>query len=502
MKFYVLTGLINAFTCVSLGTFVYLKNRKSFTNKIFALFTFAVALWGLGVFFYLTAANSQTAFAWIDVALAGAILIPVGFFHFVVSLLDLRKSKRKLIILGYILTFLFFIANFTPLFNESIYPYYPYRTIPGKAYPFFLVMFFGYVIYSWYLIVKNLKKVSGIKREQLRYVLIGTFIGFCGGSVNFLFDFGITPVELTWFNLSGGICVAILAYAIARYRLMDIRVVVGKGVVYFFSIVAAISVSFLFAFISYRAFNYPFYLMSIFTAVLGIIFFQYFFQFCEQIAQRYFYYTFYSYKTILANLGKKLIHILDLQELTSLIVGTLVQTIKIDKISFTFKQAATEFYQFQKTIGFDEKEVTFIIRDTALCAYLEKTGKPLLTEEILAEARKTEDELEKENLRAINQKLETNQVSIVLPLFEKKRIVGILFLGEKVSGNPYSAEDIEILETLSYQISIALQNSLLYDELKKDKDMLERFYKLTIGRELKMAELKQKIKELEEKLAD
>jgi len=40
----------------------------------------------------------------------------------------------------------------------------------------------------------------------------------------------------------------------------------------------------------------------------------------------------------------------------------------------------------------------------------------------------------------------------------------------------------------------------LYEEIKKDKEALERFYKLTVGRELKMAELRQKVKELEERL--
>ncbi len=39
-----------------------------------------------------------------------------------------------------------------------------------------------------------------------------------------------------------------------------------------------------------------------------------------------------------------------------------------------------------------------------------------------------------------------------------------------------------------------------YEEIKKRKEDLEKFYKLTVGRELRMVELKKKIKELEEKL--
>jgi hypothetical protein len=38
-----------------------------------------------------------------------------------------------------------------------------------------------------------------------------------------------------------------------------------------------------------------------------------------------------------------------------------------------------------------------------------------------------------------------------------------------------------------------------YDNIKSQKNELERWYNLTIGRELKMAELKDKIKYLEQK---
>ena len=41
-----------------------------------------------------------------------------------------------------------------------------------------------------------------------------------------------------------------------------------------------------------------------------------------------------------------------------------------------------------------------------------------------------------------------------------------------------------------------------YKEIKKRKEELEKFYKLTVGRELKMIELKEKIKELEKKIKE
>jgi len=108
----------------------------------------------------------------------------------------------------------------------------------------------------------------------------------------------------------------------------------------------------------------------------------------------------------------------------------------------------------------------------------------------------------KNSIKELEEKLRKNEVNLILPLFQKGKIVGVLFLGEKLSGNSYLKEDIELLENLSCQMAISLQNSLLYEEIKRDKEILERFYKLIVGRELKMVELKEKIRELEEKLKE
>jgi len=49
-------------------------------------------------------------------------------------------------------------------------------------------------------------------------------------------------------------------------------------------------------------------------------------------------------------------------------------------------------------------------------------------------------------------------------------------------------------------IFVSLNNTLLYEEIKKDKGLLEYFYKLVLGKEATMVELRQKVEELEEKL--
>jgi hypothetical protein len=323
-------------------------------------------------------------------------------------------------------------------------------------------------------LVEIYRKSQGFQRTQLKYFLLGAVIYTTGGIITV----GILPLVIpqkpiimfiTEIAAFGSIFwVGLSSYAVLRYRLMDIGVVVGRGAVYFFSFATMLALAFLLIFLNNQL-VVPL-SMSItgpLILVIGILLFQPVFRFYEKIAEKYFYYTFYNTQIILIDLGKKLIQILEIDKVSPLIVETLIKTIKIDKISFAFKQPTSHFYQFQKTIGFDEKEVSLLIGDTFLCQYLEKTKKILVKEELLPVIQETKDEIEKEKLKILNEKLNKNDISLVLPLFQKGKIVGLLFLGEKLSGNPYSKEDIDLLENLSCQMAISLQNSLLYEEIKK-----------------------------------
>ena len=67
-----------------------------------------------------------------------------------------------------------------------------------------------------------------------------------------------------------------------------------------------------------------------------------------------------------------------------------------------------------------------------------------------------------------------------------------------VRGVHREVEEKERLEGKVEERTKELKES--YEEIKKRKEDLEKFYKLTVGRELRMVELKKQIKELEEKI--
>ena len=79
-------------------------------------------------------------------------------------------------------------------------------------------------------------------------------------------------------------------------------------------------------------------------------------------------------------------------------------------------------------------------------------------------------------------------------------ILVIIFGWLTIRGVHREAEEKERLEEKVKKRTRELQGA--YDDVKKRKEDLEKFYKLTVGRELKMIELKKEIKELEEKIEE
>jgi len=229
MSFYALIALINAITSLVLGVFVYSHDRRSGVNRYFGLFALSVAFWSIGYFFWQVAREHESALFWVRTLMAGAILIPVFYFHFIAAFVNAVQKVKSALVFGYGLALTFVLFDlFTPYFVQDVsqklsFQFWPN---PGIAFHPFLLMFFGYVCYAWYLLILTARNSQDHKKTQIHYVFWGTFIGFLGGSTNYLlwYDIPIPPVG----NLAVSVYVGMIAYAIIRKQLFDIRIILTQ----------------------------------------------------------------------------------------------------------------------------------------------------------------------------------------------------------------------------------------------------------------------------------
>ncbi|MDI6603410.1 MAG: histidine kinase N-terminal 7TM domain-containing protein, partial [Patescibacteria group bacterium] len=229
MSFFTISAAINAATSIVLGLFVYLKNRGVILNKIFAIFCLSVAVWASFWFLGLVLGTTKPiTLLFTRVLNIAAIFIPITYFHFITVFLNIYQKKKRLVILGYLLAFILFISGFTPLFVRDVEPgvSFPWYPKPGITYHLFALMFFSFVIYSWYLMFQAIRKATGLTNLQIKYVLIGTLIGFIGGSTSF---FPVYNVPIPPFGNGLVVIYVILAtFAILKYHLFEIRVILTE----------------------------------------------------------------------------------------------------------------------------------------------------------------------------------------------------------------------------------------------------------------------------------
>lgn len=234
MNFYALSSLVNGLSATALGILVYFRSTRNPKHLTFGMFCLTVSLWSYASFAWHYTDSRELAFLFTRLLMAGAILIPITYLHHILVSLDQLDRHRLLLKIGYALSGFFLLTDCTPYFIADLQPElsFKYWPKPGPAFHLFLVWFAGFAVYAIYLTTTEYRRATGLQRNQYLYLLIGSLIGYGGGATNFPLWYGIAiPPDGT---ILVSVYTALVAYAIVKHRLMDITVVIHKGVAYGF----------------------------------------------------------------------------------------------------------------------------------------------------------------------------------------------------------------------------------------------------------------------------
>lgn len=439
------------------------RNPKAILNKSFSYFAFSVAFWSYCYFFWQISDNANNALFWCRVLMTGAIFIPSTFFHFSVTLIKQRERYLKSIRLWYLISIFFLILDFTPLFVKDVKPrlFFPYWPSAGIVYTPFLAMFIGLTIYTHILMYKNFRVLTGFERNQIKYVFLGTAIGFLGGATNYplWYDIPIPPVG----NIFVAVYVFLVACAIIKYRLMDIRIFTLRGLV--FGIVYAMVLGIPLGLVKWgklwlkTIFGEGWFWLPVFIlfglATLGPIIYNYIRRRAEDVMLK----EEHQYQSILHKFSVTITLVKNLNQLLKLIVYRVNKTVKV-KFSCIYLADNIQSKFIQKFIytsrGFSpeiDKEISY---NTRLITYLKTRHKPILVEELSKDIREE-----------INFK-----TGFIVPCFIHQQLLGFLVLGAKSSGRIWTEGDMGVFEVLANQTGLAIENSLFLEESQKNQAQL------------------------------
>ncbi len=434
------------------------------------ILNFCASLWTWSLFARELSYEKTNALFFIRLSYVGVIFIPAFFLHFVCSVI--KVAKYKLILIGYVLSFIFFLSNFTHLFIKDAGPILSFRYygIPGITYRFFVVFFATTIIYSHYILVRFFSKSEGQIRNQIRYLLLATAIGFIGGVTGFLPNFGIEifPSGLYWFPLY----LIITSYAIVKHRLMDINIVFKKGTTYVLLLLLLFVPSFLLILLGQKLFFFKIsYLFTAFIVALLFLVSLFFYRIkpqAEKMVEQLLFKSRYDYKETLANFSKAMVSILDLQSLSKKIIETITQTMGVEKASLFLWSEEKAGYFLSESKNNKATSSTFqISKDDPLPQYLQKMREIIIREELAKGANIP-------HLKNVVNRMSLLEAEVTIPLISKGQLIGMMNLGYKFTKDIYSNEDIELLTTLANQTAIALENARLYEDLKRSKSYIRR----------------------------
>jgi signal transduction histidine kinase len=226
----VLSALLNAGASFVLGVTVLAKNYRDPRTLTFGFVTLFVSVWSVFYLMWQLAPDAATALMHVQRFSAAAILIPVLYFHFATKLTG--REHRREVQVGYLLSLPLVPLSFTDLIAAGVVPkmMFPHWPEPGLLYPAYLGVFFYYLLRSWHVLYSEFRQASFLRRNQMRYVLAYTIVGFIGGATNFLlwYDIPVPPVG----NILVGAYMVGVGYAVVRFRLMEFDLLAARVVVY------------------------------------------------------------------------------------------------------------------------------------------------------------------------------------------------------------------------------------------------------------------------------
>lgn len=472
------------FLFLTLALFVYLHNRKHWSNRLFGILVFSFVFWSLGVSFaYLTGENywinllrARTSFAAASILLfcllLFSVVFPSGDFP--------KKAKRILAVFGPACGALTLLSYSPWIVTNIVSVEQRLQLTYGPLHKVFALYIYTSAAYALFILLKKLKMATGLAKLQLRYLLLGVVIAVLGATTTNL----LIPLIFSTSRFSGYgpvfvmVMIAMTAHTIIRYRLMDIKVFIGKGVVY----VCAIAVAAL-IFIGLGemgAYLTPYDIDSIplgaavAIALAVAILFQPLKRWIQDSFNRYLYRQTYDYQKIVREASRRLSTILDLQSLLDYLTEFIEKTLKVEMVTVYMRDRSRHAFApraFRRPEGWEQEPAGPAFSETSpLVAFLEAKRGALVGDDASRDPRDT-------RLAAATRELRSLGGDIALPFFQDHEVSGILVVGPKLSGDPCFAEDIDLLSTLAGQAGIAIKNAQLYQEVTLAHESLENILK-------------------------
>jgi signal transduction histidine kinase len=482
------------------GLLVLIKSPRNKIFTVFVILVFSAALWSFGLGMFIVSNNSKDALIWTNVYyIAGAL---IGYFLMIfASIFPEEKDIKPMLLILYTIPVIIYIALilFIPEFlvkgviiNEN-----GNDVNLGKSeYFLYIVLLVTYIYMALLVLYTKYRKYNGLKRYQLLFIFSSILIAAIAGTIFDLILPWFGNYELIWVGPQFTIImIVIMFYAIARYHLFDIKIVIGR--ISYYSILAAIFfvsfyISLAFDEIFFgSSFTLPAYISGVFIALGYVYLFNNVNKFIKEKIDSVLINPGFTPGEELNKFNAKITTKLDYQEIAAVALNTISKTVRpFNEAIILFGEDAAHTKIYSKTsINFNNFSELMKIKQV-----WETIGQVPINYDRLVEHIDYRFRNMGNWIQEILEEMRRSEIRLLVPIrtLDAKGYVGMMVLGAKEGESAFNSIEMEYLQNIANSVGAALARAYYYDQIVDlNSSLQKRVAKAT-------AELREKIEALEE----
>ena len=455
-------------------------SRKEKVDTSFLLYMFFMALWSFGSFMMHANTGLFTPLLWNRIMLMGLFGGPISFLATMIYLSGTEKKRyRVFLYVGYVIyVYLAYINLSGKVVSDAGFDQngFHYTLGSGAIVAYSLSYFF--LALSILLLTRQLSlSENKFKKKTLRLLIIGAVIIVVGVAGNLYKPIGKYPIDL----LATTINAAIIFFAVYKYRLIHYSsAVLNILLTFFVSILTSVLFLFFFVPVFHLDRSIPFPRVLLLAVVLGFITSIVLsplrtttLSFLERI---YGGKTFTYYQSLRV-FSASLTSIVDMETLGNLTMEKITSSFGLEWALMLVNDFNDRNYKLNvaKQLPFggriiEGQDQTISLKrgsDLVRIFSMHQNGEKAETQYIYTPQTTIEITLERGDVS------ETLGASLVLPLKFKERLNGFVVLGPQIDKDYYNQYDLEMLQLLSVQCSVALENAITFERLRQQQKRLQ-----------------------------
>jgi signal transduction histidine kinase len=461
-----ITLFVESFLVACIALFVYFKNPRSRVNFIFCCYSFTGFIFLFCTAMMLLAKDVPSIIFWDKNVYLGVIFMPPLMYHLGTLIAKKENIYKRWIILCYLISLIFLPISRTDYFLSGVFRYkWGVHATAQPLHHLFIFIFLLYIIAYLYIIyIHFTRSTSGQEHNQAKYYLIASVILMLT-SIQFAPAYKIEIYPVAYFFIIAYL--AIVAYAIVKYRLMNIAVAITRTTIFVVIFSFVLGLPFLFANWSnewlIKTLGTHWWIAPVaLMAALGTSG-PFLFLYIEKRAMAILFSEQRRYQEALRHAAVDMTRIRNLQKLLDSIITLFNYAVRVTHSAIYLYDAKSGEFVFKA--GLNLKEQIKAIPDNApLILWLNKYKEPLVYEEVRWKSESSSNPL----LKKLEEQVRSLNATVVVPCFLEGKLLDILVLGDKLSGKIYTSEDLDNFSELAREVALATENALLYENIEEE----------------------------------